>query len=906
MGCLFPQLGHGAPLDHDLWEAKSFSGRGLKKLKDDDAGTASLVKGEALESFSLVIELKEPRLVYRIFVTEGRGAASSGTTQPSGVELPDAFDAGEGEDEVAAYPGKLKILVGKSRRLMQAVGEAAIAEGVAPHVAFTADVRFTPVRGRFIRLTLAEDGSGLQWRIGELEVFGFPVENKGKRHAIVLPENPTQQMKIGADELSVYLSELEQAPVPVINGEQENDHDGWLFSFELLDAGKTHHERLARETEGPLPSTPINVVREGRRIVFRAPSNKELLQSVWEFLERQGIRWLYPDEHGDFVPAGKGIDLAVLPVRLKPSSPWIYRNFGFDPGEVRGLEDSRDSRFFFWRNRYDSTWGNRQREVLGNDATTWSQFLMNSSYVKAPPGVDAAYAEGFQGVNHNFHSALPGKVFNENRSWCALRRDPRWAEIWMKSGSNLKLGQRWSWEGCFSHPGIADFFVKKVRAVIGNDRNRQEIIRIMPVDSVVGCECIKCMKLNAQGMGVDSLEWPSRPGKFQASGSFYPMIVDVADRVGKEYPNLRICVLPYGFIQACPKNIERFPDNLMAWLCLGQRAGRNLPVDSPLNEDVRQLVKEWSSKIVPGNLQHYDYTLLGAKNERAPVPMVSAIVDRAKLYQRHGLLEGGTEGTEENLVHNPWNFYVYPRIYWNAGQTADQLLTEFFSGFYREASEPMLKFYRAIERHHRAHNITAVHEKRWAEIPGAYPWHLLREMQRHLDAAEASAKNWVTRERARTMRNGFESVLQTVKVTPKQLASQSPGLVVKKGKALNLRGDRLVTVWGYGESQGRSGLYLFRAQGSAVAHIQFDELGTYEVRIESRSNGYENVWPVVTCHLEHRQVHQFKVDTRSFESETFTIEVEASGVQSLWLTYRNAATGGRRLLEMRSLVVERE
>lgn len=38
-------------------------------------------------------------------------------------------------------------------------------------------------------------------------------------------------------------------------------------------------------------------------------------RSVWAFLENQGVRWLYPDEHGDFVPTGKGVSLDGLPLR---------------------------------------------------------------------------------------------------------------------------------------------------------------------------------------------------------------------------------------------------------------------------------------------------------------------------------------------------------------------------------------------------------------------------------------------------------------------------------------------------------------------------------------------------------------------------------------------------------------
>jgi hypothetical protein len=631
-----------------------------------------------------------------------------------------------------------------------------------------------------------------------------------------------------------------------------------------------------------------------------------LIQSVWEFLERQGIRWLYPDAHGDSIPYGKGIDLSVLPIHTTPSSPWIFRNFGFEPDKVDGLRPSRDADLYFWRNRYDSTWGNQQTSILGSDPVTRSQCIMNSGSVNAPDGVDEDYEEGFQGFNHNFHSALPGKVFNKHRPWRAMKRDPRWLEIWKQQGNDLKLEQRWSWEGCFSNPEIAEFFLGKTRAILGKDKTRHEIIRIMPVDSVTGCECEACMKLNAEGVGADTLEWPKRLGRFQASGSFYRMIVDLATGLRAEFPNVRVCVLPYGFVQACPKNVERFPENVMAWLCLGQYLGRNLPIDSPVNEGMRKLVEEWAAKIAPGNLQHYDYVLLGSSEEKAPVPLVRAVVERAEFYRKHGLLEGGTEGSAANIVHNPWNFYVYPRIYWNVDKSADELLDEFFRGHFRECAEPMLEYYRCVERHQHRNDVSTGYGEPSARTPGAFTYPLLQEMKRHLDSAVEKAESWVVKERVGTMREGFNSILETLKIQEKQLTSPESFPLVRRDARADLKGEQLLSIWGYGSPEKGRGSYRFDAQGCASVHLNFANPGKYRFRVRSKSNGFENTWPIVTCHLDHRLVHQFTTDSPSFSPHVFSPEVAESGVHSLSFTYRNAAIGGARNLIIEGLTIEAE
>ena len=896
-----------APIPGPQWDARTPDGKALTKLKDDDADTASIVKGGALEPLSLLIDLKEPRLVYRVFLTGGKSVRKSAEAEAVQTRATDNLlgeALGEEEDDgPAPYPKALAISVTERPGGGPRTAEVAIPEGLGTQVVFTVDVRFRPVKGRYVRLLLGEEGDGLSWRIAELEVYGFDAGRDRKTDAVVLPERPTPQMKIGAEDLSYYLSELAGTPVPIIEPAQQSEYAGNLYCFELLAAGRNYHERLEKVRRGELPEASVNVIREGNRIIFRACSNKELLQSVWEFLERQGIRWLYPDSHGDYVPAGKGVDLSILPIRCTPSSQWIFRNFGFDPSEIEGLRPSRDATLYFWRNRYDSTWANQQAPVLGRAPATRSQYIMNSGYVKAPEGVHEDYEEGFQGFNHNFHSALPGKVFNKHRPWKAMKRDPRWLELWKEKGSGLKLGQRWSWEGCFSNPGIAEFFLAKIKAIIGDDQARHEIIRIMPVDCVDGCECKTCMALNAKGLGVEALEWPARRGRFQASGSFYPMIVDLATKLKAGLPNISVCVLPYGFIQACPKNIDRFPDNVIAWLCLGQRSGRNLPIDSPVNDSLRELVEEWAAKIAPGNLQHYDYVLLGSKEERAPVPMVSAIVERAKFYRKHGLHEGGTEGSASNIIYNPWNFYVYPRIYWNLEQSADEVLREFFDGHFRESAEPMLEYYRCVEGHQHRNGISSGYGRPSAQIPGAFSYPVLQEMEGHLDDAQGRAKSWVVKERLKRMREGFDSILETMKIGEKQLSSPESFPSVRRDVVRKLKGEQLRPVWGYGSPQKGRGTYRFPAHGCAIVHLHFASPGKYGLQVYSKSNGFNNIWPIVTCHLDHRPVHQFTTDSKSLKPHAFSMEVAEAGVHSLSFTYRNAAHGGARSLVIGSLAV---
>ena len=118
--------------------------------------------------------------------------------------------------------------------------------------------------------------------------------------------------------------------------------------------------------------------------------------------------------------------------------------------------------------------------------------------------------------------------------------------------------------------------------------------------------------------------------------------------------------------------------------------------------------------------------------------------------------EGTCQDTAESLPYNPWN-YTYPRIRWNIEQTADQLLQEFFSGYYLEAAAPMLAFYKAMEDYQLRENVDLhVGGYQYGVRAGAFPLELLSTMHNHLAEAERSAKYWVVKQRVAKARESLE------------------------------------------------------------------------------------------------------------------------------------------------------
>ncbi len=336
----------------------------------------------------------------------------------------------------------------------------------------------------------------------------------------------------------------------------------------------------------------------------------------------------------------------------------------------------------------------------------------------------------------------------------------------------------------------------------------------------------------------------------------------------------------------------------------------NLPMNSPANAGLKQVFDGWHAKCA--RLTTYDYALLHIdywqKDARLPVPLVTATVDRAKYLARLGALDGGCQATPESFPYNPWNFYAYPRIRWNVAQSADQLLHEFFTGYYREAGAPMLAYYKALEDHLIAND---VNEHYWGYCynltAGTFPVSVLAAMQTHLREAEQCAKSWVVRQRVATARESFNWVLAQRGLSNVDLndlshyAKIGPGVNSIDLKKMHTQGY-LVT--GNYAQLNAAGEWWYGAMGRIETPLNFLQGGKYTVTVVAHSVPYQGVGPVMNVFLGARS-HSFSVESRDNSEYTFTADISA-GVWDLVITYDNAAEGGRRNLIVKEVRIARQ
>ena len=359
---------------------------------------------------------------------------------------------------------------------------------------------------------------------------------------------------------------------------------------------------------------------------------------------------------------------------------------------------------------------------------------------------------------------IPERILKEHPDWCGLATDAGPDQMFKVKIDAAKLGRRLppsvnSTSFCFTNPEVIRFVVDKAIDCAGHDPNFAGRFWLLPTDSTRYCQCPECRRLDSP-LKDDPVPFVSC-APYNASGSYYHFVCEVAKGLREALPKAEVAALAYADVHRPPAAIDRFPDNVVVQVCIYGAA--NLPMDAKANAAMKERLLEWHKKCA--HLENYDYLLLHIdywqKDPQLPAPMVTAIVDRAKFLQGVGALDGGSQAFLESLPWNPWNFYAYPRVMWNVDRSADGILHEFFEGYFREAAPPMLAYYQDIEKHLIANNISLwLKGYCYGVTPGSFPVELLRKMRGHLKEAAGAAKSWVVRERVAAVAEELPWVLK--------------------------------------------------------------------------------------------------------------------------------------------------
>jgi len=811
-----------AQLDPKSWKSADLDGNSLALLTDNNLETQVTLKRMELDDKlpGLVIDLGEALVIHRVYWCGDANYRGQDIPFPvdmwKGVTTRVAILVGDSPDNLRQLPGEYPIAMdslyktkGKSAKTVDLASLSNISDSFSDAkehvdaegpdsdpggavVDSEGDFRFPPLTARYVKLEARGLPAGASWILGEVEIYGFQAEGQeaARREAVMLPADAPEPLSLAARDLSYYLGEMLGRPVPVIAPGAAESYSGPIFRIaDLKSLAGSYDEMKENVKTGKLPSCPVNVEAEGKEVVFRAWPYKNVLASVWAFLESQGVRWTYPDPHGDFVPSRNELDMKVLPLHYSPAADRIYANFSVDEFRptltwelAKGKQFPTEGYLYFWRNHWSAS---------------WNGFCFGGGQEVPPPrgpkdalqaakAVKDEYKEGFDGYPHSFSSVVPRRILEAHPDWMGVKRD----------GPDAAGKRNLDVTPCFTNEGLIDFVANKAAAWAALYPDTQARFGLLPMDAAFDCECEKCLALN-QPLVKPDIPYVANPTYYR-SDAYYHFVCEVARKCQAGSPNASFLALAYANVFAPPRKIAEFPGNVVVEVCSYGRM--NLSPDSPRNAKMKSYLEEWATKCK--RLETYGYVLLNedAKAWPMPLPLVTATVNWAKLQRKLGALPGGTQASPEMIPYCPWNFYAYPRGRWQADTDADALLKEFFDCHFREAGREMLSYYKAAEDYQISGDVSLYGGGYTYRLtPEAFSFPVLQEMSGHLKKAESAAVGWVVKRRLASMRKGFDWLVAATGLTSEALESPDrlpplgpglPPLTVSLAKANILPGPR--------------------------------------------------------------------------------------------------------------------
>ncbi len=453
---------------------------------------------------------------------------------------------------------------------------------------------------------------------------------------------------------------------------------------------------------------------DGLLIVGRCPLGT--LFGVYDLVEREfGVRWYEPDELGEVVPKADSLSVGTFRKEFKPS--------------------------FTYRWVHSNNWSLKQR--------------MNC-YVKV---------KGKQvGVNwkwhfHTFAILIPPEVHSE--------KHPEWFAMLNGKRRTFKERPSHGAQLCTSNPQVIEKVAEGMIKTLDADPTI-EIITLSPNDGGGFCECEKCT----------ALDGPDRGWFAKYSNRLAVFNNEVARRVGKKYPKVKIKVGAYAMYARLPGMEDYKPEpNLLFQLCHIYFC-HNHPITSDKckpdatykpseqflpNQEFTEILRRWRK--LTDNLFIYEYYALGGWSKTNMLwPMVHNMRHDIPWYHKMG-----AKGFYTQI--GPWkraplNYYIAAKLAWNAELDVDWLIDDFCKTFFEDATVPMKAYLAAIEEamvnsdQCISYGLRDGRAKRLA--PKIFDQPTRDRLRGLLDEAKRAAKSDIVRKRIAEVRTGFDECEQSV------------------------------------------------------------------------------------------------------------------------------------------------
>ncbi|MBN1899809.1 DUF4838 domain-containing protein [Candidatus Sumerlaeota bacterium] len=435
---------------------------------------------------------------------------------------------------------------------------------------------------------------------------------------IVIPDDATSGEKYAAQELRDHIRKITGAELSLSSEKLYSRENGPFISIGRTDLSRKYVSDEQLKTMG---DDGYHIFCKDGNAFFIGGRRRGAIYAVYEYLESLGVRWYSPDY--TVIPR---LSNAPMPSHLIEYTPKLWY------------------RCQWWNNGFTVEWLARAR-VNGNIG----QF----------PEIPESMGGCIKAMHscHSYSTLVPADPnFAQHPEWFAIKED----------------GKRSPHELCLTNPDLRDFMTSRVLSDLKNCSGKVENFWVSQNDGgMSACFCEKC-----------TAERIAHGGKDKWSANTISFVSDVAERVKKEYPGVRIKTLAYNYTKEPPENMKA-SDTVLVEIC------GNF---GPKNDDHEKIVKKWSA--IAKNISVYTY---GGSNYGYfwPFPNLYELGMQAPWALQNGVtafyVQGTALGKGSGLID--LRAWLTARMMWDPSRDVKREIRDFCDGFYGPAGKYIVEYH---------------------------------------------------------------------------------------------------------------------------------------------------------------------------------------------------------------------
>jgi hypothetical protein len=503
--------------------------------------------------------------------------------------------------------------------------------------------------------------------IVRLDTAAVPLEGGGQIGELVLPDDADLPERYACYELQKYVFQM-TGKTPGLKG-RDPVHKG-----RRIDLGRAADSRLLN-TLANVSNDAYILHSTDNTTTLAGKTSQGTLYAVYDFLDKQGCRWVIPGDIGEIVPKRKSLakvaDRGESPDYDARALMVAAQDFFSTGGWITIHADD----YFDWltRNRLNGIWtaGTKTYDFDAHRGHGWIQML-----------------------NHSYNSLVAPhqKHFKDHPEWYPLVDGERMPVC--------DIGPRFVNQLCVSNEGLRDYTVDLiVKYFKENPTARAYPLNPMDAPSF-WCECDDCKALDRPG-----LEWPADRSKRPTPGIMTDRALNyanaVAERVSQVFPDKFIEMYAYSITLAPPtrekkvhKNVFIKYANLSGGRGTGPLGRSLLDPDVPIWNEWRETLDGWKKA---GAMMAW-YSYMEWEHPDVSLFWFYNTVDLLKNLHRKYNFRMHVGETTNNVQSSPMHYNIVARALWDVDIDYVAVLRDLCPKFYGPSGQDMLDYHLHMDK----------------------------------------------------------------------------------------------------------------------------------------------------------------------------------------------------------------